>query len=146
MRFPATLTILIAAAVVSLPFVGGCAVGGDAVCPDGMDPFTELNAYFGLEKSSGETVSAEEWQTFLTDTVTPRFPDGLTVLDARGQWFDTDQGRIYRESTLLLNVLVPADAAGDGVAAIRELSDIYKERFEQQAVFHTALPACAQVY
>ena len=100
----------------------------------------------GWRKRGGETVSAEEWQTFLADTVTPRFPDGLTVLDARGQWFDTDQGRIYRESTLLLNVLVPADAASDGVAAIREVSDIYKERFEQQAVFHTALPACAHVY
>jgi hypothetical protein len=111
-----------------------------------MDPFTELNVYFGLEKSSGETVSEEEWQTFLAGSVTPRFPDGLTVLDARGQWLDTDEGRLYRESTRLLNVLVPADASDDGVSAVRDIADTYKERFEQQAVFYTTLPACAAVY
>ena len=143
MRFPATC---IAAAVACLLFVAGCAPGGDTVCPDGMDSFTELNVYFGLEKGSGETVTEAEWQSFLADTVTSRFPDGLTVLDARGQWFDTDEGRLYRESTKLLNVLVPADAADAGVDAVRGISDVYKQRFEQQAVFYTSLPACAAVY
>ncbi|MDE2788056.1 MAG: DUF3574 domain-containing protein [Chloroflexota bacterium] len=111
-----------------------------------MDSFTELNVYFGLEKGSGGTVSEEEWQSFLADTVTSHFPDGLTALDARGQWFDTGAGRLYRESTKLLNVLVPADAADPGVDAVRTISDVYKQRFEQQAVFYTSLPACAAVY
>lgn len=143
MRFRATF---IAAAVACLLLVAGCAAGGDAVCPEGMDSFTELNVYFGLEKGSGETVTGEEWQSFLVDTVTPRFPDGLTVLDARGRWFDTDAGRLYRESIKLLNVLVSADAADAGVDAVRAVSDVYKQRFEQQAVFYTSLPACAAVY
>ena len=142
MRLPA----VIAAAALCLLLAAGCAVGGDFKCPDGMDTFTELNVYFGQEKGDGGTVSEEEWQTFLADTVTPRFPDGLTVLDARGQWLDTGEGRLYRESTKVLNVLVPSDASDASVAAIREISDIYKARFEQQAVFHTALPACATVY
>lgn len=136
----------IAAAVACLLIAAGCAGGGDAVCPDGMDSFTELNVYFGLEKGSGGTVSEEEWQSFLADTVTSHFPDGLTALDARGQWFDTGAGRLYRESTKLLNVLVPADAADPGVDAVRTISDVYKQRFEQQAVFYTSLPACAAVY
>ena len=143
MRLPA---VTIAAALACLPLVTGCAIGGDPACPDGMDSFTELNVYFGLEKGSGETVSEKEWQSFLADTVTPRFPDGLTVLDARGQWFDTDQGRLYQEATKLLNVLVPAEAADTGVNAVRDISDVYKQRFEQQAVFYTSLPACAAVY
>ncbi len=143
MRFRATC---IAAAVACLLLAAGCAPGGGRVCPEGMDSFTELNVYFGLEKGSGETVSEEEWQSFLADTVTPHFPDGLTVLDARGQWFDTDAGRLYRESTKLLNVLVSADAADGGVGSVREISDVYKQRFEQQAVFYTSLPACAAVY
>ncbi len=143
MRFPATC---IAAAVACLLFVAGCAAGGDTVCPDGMDFFTEINVYFGLEKGSGVTLTEEEWQSFLADTVTPHFPDGLTVLDARGQWFDTTEGRLYRESTKLLNVLVPADGVEDSVAAVRNISDIYKAQFNQQAVFYTSLPACAAVY
>ena len=143
MRLPAAI---IAVAVLCLLFTVGCVVGGDFECPDGVDTFTELNVYFGQEKGNGGTVSEEEWQTFLADTVTPRFPDGLTVLDARGQWFDAQEGQLYRESTKVLNVLVPADASDAGVVSVREISDVYKARFDQQAVFHTALPACAEVY
>ena len=143
MRFRATW---VAAVATCLLLLAGCETGGDPACPAGMDSFTELNVYFGLEKGSGKTVTEKEWQSFLADTVTPRFPDGLTVLDARGQWFDTDAGRLYRESTKLLNVLVPADAADAGVNAVRDISDVYKQRFEQQAVFYTSLPACAAVY
>ena len=143
MRLPAAIN---AAAALCLLFTVGCAVGGDFECPDGMNTFIELNVYFGQEKGDGGTVSEEAWQTFLADTVTPRFPDGLTVLDARGQWLDTGEGRLYRESTKVLNVLVPADVSEAGVGAVREISDIYKERFDQQVVFHTALPACAAVY
>lgn len=32
------------------------------------------------------------------------------------------------------------------ISAVREVSDIYKERFDQRVVFHTALLACAEVY
>ena len=124
----------------------GCTADGQYSCPEGMDTFIELNVYFGQEKGNGETVSEEEWQAFLANAVTPRFPDGLTVLDARGQWFDTDNERLYRESTKLLNVLVPVDLAPSSVSEVRDLSDIYKKQFDQQAVFHTTSPACAEVY
>lgn len=138
--------ILIAAVVSCLLMVAACAPGGDAVCPEGMDSFTEINVYFGQEKDNGDTVEEDEWQGFLADTVTPRFPDGLTVLDARGQWLDTADGRLYREFTKVLNVLVPAEGADDSVAAVRDISDIYKVQFDQQVVFYTTLPACAAVY
>ena len=73
----------------------GCAAGGQPACPGGMEAFTEINIYFGMEKGDGSSVNQEEWRAFLTDTVTPRFPDGLTVTDAYGQWFDTANGRLY---------------------------------------------------
>lgn len=142
MRLPITCI----AAVACLLLVAGCAPGGDPVCTEWMESFTGINVYFGMEKGSGETVTEEEWQSFLADTVTPRFPNGLTVLDARGQWFDTDAGRLYREPTNLLNVLVPADATYSSLTAVLDISDVYKQRFEQQAVFYTSLPACAAVY
>ena len=124
----------------------GCTADGQFSCPEGMDQFTEFNAYFGLDKGDGASVTEGEWLDFLAEAITPRFPDGLTVLDARGQWFDTDEGRLYVESTKLLNVLVPVDSADAGLASVRQISDSYKEHFNQQAVFHTALPACAAVY
>ena len=138
----AALSLLILSLLVGV----ACAEVGGFQCPDGMDSFTEYNVYFGLEKGDRSSVTDDEWSTFLADTVTPRFPDGLTVVDARGQWFDTESGRLFRESTKLLNVLVPEENADEGIASIREISDAYKERFDQQAAFHTALPACAEVY
>ena len=110
-----------------------------------MEPFTEINVYFGQEKGDGTEVNAGEWQAFLQDTVTQRFPDGLTVVDAYGQWFDTANGRLYQESTKVLNVLVPVDATDVGLDAARAISERYKERFDQEAVFRTALPACAEI-
>lgn len=41
--------------------------------------------YFGLGRPKG-MVSELEWQIFLRDDVTARFPGGLTVWDAQGQW------------------------------------------------------------
>lgn len=120
--------------------------GGQSSCPENMDEFTEFNVYFGQEKGDGSTVSEDEWMVFLADIVTPRFPDGLTVLDARGQWFDSSEDRLYRESTKLLNVLVPMGATDTGITSVQEISDAYKKRFDQQAVFYTALTACAAVY
>lgn len=141
---PASATL--AAALLLSLLVMGCTADGQFSCPEGMDQFTELNVYFGQEKGDGTTVTEDEWRDFLAQTITPRFPDGLTVLDARGQWFDTDEGRLYVEFAKLLNVLVPVDSADAGLASVRQISDSYKEHFNQQAVFHTALPACAAVY
>ena len=140
------VTIFLAASALLLLFGVGCIAGGQFSCPEGMGSFTELNVYFGQEKGDGSTVTEEEWNAFLSDTVTPRFPDGLTVLDARGQWFDAAEGRPYRESTKLLNVLIPLDGAVAGLTSVREISDQYKARFDQQVVFQTTLPVCAVVY
>ena len=134
------------AAALLLLLAMGCAAAGQPDCPEGMDGFIELKVYFGREQGDGSVVSEAEWQDFLAETVTPQFPDGLTVFDAKGQWFDASQGRLYQESTKVLNVLAPADASDAALASARRISDAYKERFNQQAVFHTARPACAAVY
>lgn len=60
-----------------------------AECPVGLSPVTEFRLFFGLTDAAGNTVSEEEWGTFLNDTITPRFRAGLTVIDAGGQWLDT---------------------------------------------------------
>jgi hypothetical protein len=58
-----------------------------------------------------------------------KFPDGLTVSDAHGQWRSGD-GRIYREATHVLVILYKADATTDGkIEAIREA---YKKQFHQE--------------
>ena len=64
--------------------------------------FWRTELYFGRDKNDGTQVSDEEWSKFLDEFVTPKFPDGLTVLDGSGQYrlengtiVNTDQSPVY---------------------------------------------------
>ena len=138
-------TALIFMMITAAVLLAACSDASDGVnaCPDGLEPFVEFNFYFGLEKGDGSEVSEAEWQAFLADEITPRFPNGLTVFDASGQWLDTEADRLYREGTKVLNVLVPVESAEEAKRALDEIADDYVERFDQQVVFKTSREACA---
>jgi Protein of unknown function (DUF3574) len=110
----------------------------EALCPAPMASWTEINLYFGRKIGEAGLVSEKMFRHFLADVVTPRFPDGLTVLDAAGQF--RSGNRIIREPTKLLILLVPdrTDVA-DKVAAV---IDRYKRRFRQQSVLRTEQEVC----
>ena len=61
------------------------AVLDEASCPEGSERYDEYRLFFGRNVGEAEGVSDEDWQVFLADTVTPRFPDGLSVFDAAGR-------------------------------------------------------------
>ncbi len=133
----------IVATLLAALVLAGCSATVDERCPNGMEAFTEFNFYFGLAKGDGSLVSEAEWAAFLADTVTPRFPDGLTVYDAHGQWLDTEADQLYREPTKVLNILAPHDDLDASLAALNEIADVFVERFDQQVVFRTTRAACA---
>ena len=125
-----------ALAVVTLAACSGTPI---LQCADGSERFTEYQLYMGRNDDSGEIVDDQAWAAFLEDTVTPRFPDGLTVLDAQGQYRDS-QGTIYRERTKLLVILAPP---GDGASLlIDEVSQEYRSRFRQESVLRVVGDAC----
>lgn len=93
--------------------------------------------YFGRNKPGGE-VSDAEFANFLKVIVTPRFPDGLTVLSGIGQ-FRGSQG-IIREKTKLL-ILIHSNSQEDR-QEIQEIIDKYKDQFQQESVLRvTSTPA-----
>ena len=94
--------ILAAVAAAAAPTLEAAA----AACPSGTELFAEYRLFFGRSQGEVEVVSEEAWRAFLAEEVTPRFPDGLTVLDAAGQWRE-GSGTIVRERTKLLLVLAP---------------------------------------
>src|SRR5690242_10421816 len=65
------------------------------------EKFIRTELYFGRNIPTGGTVSESDWQKFVDEVVTPRFPDGLTVLDADGQWRGKD-GSIAREESKVI--------------------------------------------
>jgi hypothetical protein len=133
---------LIEAAVVAVS-LGACAQpGAPAVCTAPLKPALEIDLYFGRDKQGGGEVSEAEWAAFLTDTVTPRFPDGLSVLNVEGQARESS-GRIVRERTKLLVVVVFDAPAHQG--RVREIVQAYNGRFGQHGVFWSEHPVCAGI-
>jgi hypothetical protein len=89
----------------------------------------------------GRSVAPEPaWADFLATSVTPRFPDGLTALDGRGQWLSPRTGRIsHEESSVLILLVAPAADLRARLDAVREE---YKARFQQQSVGLVTSVAC----
>ncbi|MGA8806807.1 MAG: DUF3574 domain-containing protein [Thermoanaerobaculia bacterium] len=86
--------------------------------------------YFGTQKPEGGVVSDAEWQQFLADEITSRFPSGLTTWEASGQWRD-QHNVIERERTHIVQIVHASGDEGKIVAII----SLYKKRFAQEAVF-----------
>ena len=111
-------------------------------CPRGWDQVTEYRLYFGRSDASGApgAVSDQDWERFLANAVTPRFPDGLTVTDGAGQWRN-ESGEILREQSKVLTILVwPDDTARQ---RLDEIAAEYKSRFNQESVLLTSAQTCA---
>jgi len=126
-----TLAFMLAAA--------GCASVSEPKCaPDEHRSVSEL-LYFGTAKPNG-VVTAEDWAGFLKASVTSRFPQGLTVWPASGQW-QSAEGEIVREASLVLNLLHPDDERSE--TAVRAIAAEYKSRFSQDAVLRVKSHACA---
>jgi hypothetical protein len=97
--------------------------------------------YFGRNRPDGGTVADAEWQTFLDEVVTPRFPAGLTVVEATGQWKGRS-GVVEQERSEIVTVFHAGDAAAR--AAIAEVAAEYRRRFRQEAVLRERTPTCAR--
>ena len=116
----------------------GCTLLAPQSCPAGLKPMTEAELLFGRGIAGGGTVGDADWRSFLDAEVTPRFPDGLTVEDASGQW--KDAGGIVRESSKRLVIVLPGTADDEGkLSAIRQA---YKARFRQDAVLVVETKGC----
>lgn len=102
--------------------------------------FLQSQLYFGLRSDDGSGVSEQEWAQFVADVVTPRFPDGLTILNAYGQSRSSARAAgTLTETTKLLIIVHPAtDAASKKLG---EIKTEYARRFNQDSVFHIELPA-----
>jgi hypothetical protein len=90
---------------------------------------------FGMNSKDGSGVSEQEWAGFLQKVVTPRFPDGFTVLTGYGQWRNGSSQKIVIEAS---RVLILTHVDNRRVAEkIKEIKAAYIRQFKQDAVFHT---------
>jgi hypothetical protein len=133
------------AAVIALSFaapVSGlqreAAAPPQVTCP-ADNAMRRVELVFGTARPDGSVVSDADWNRFVDAEVTPRFPDGLTVLDASGQWRNST-GAIEKERSRILVILHrPAEATDQRIEAIRSL---FKARFKQESVMRIDQASC----
>lgn len=130
LRTPVALALLAAA---------GCASVREPGCAPGEARSVYDLMYFGTAKPTG-AVTLDEWAEFLQASVTPRFPQGLTVWAASGQWQGAD-GAVVREGSFVLSLVHPDDERNE--AAVRAIAAEYKARFNQEAVLRVKNRVCA---
>ena len=95
--------------------------------------FARTELFFGTARSDGSEVTTEEFQQFVDDEITPRFPDGLTLLTGLGQFRDAG-GVIVQERSILLILLYPVETRQDSSKKIEQIREAYKQLFQQESV------------
>jgi len=76
----------------SAPSAVSATLQGDAARPSLAQGWVRSELYFGVGEESGPTdrpqaepISEAQWRAFLDKEVTPRFPEGLTVVRGAGR-------------------------------------------------------------
>jgi len=121
--------------LLTLAFLDGC-----STCPVYQDARI-INApgekcirselMFGLSKPDNTIVSEEEWRQFVDNHITPRFKDGLTIIDDSGQWL-MQSGMVIKEPSKIVILLHRQSAEAD--KQIENIRSKYKALFQQESV------------
>lgn len=85
---------------------------------------------FGATSKRG-LITQKMWKRFLASEVTPRFPDGLSTFDIKGQWRNAKGDIVKLPSRILLIWYPPAPDASAKIDAIR---DAFNRRYDQESV------------
>lgn len=122
----------------------GCTAGDGSsamqiACAAGAESWSRTELYFGLSRSNGPAIGDAEFHGFVDREITPRFPDGLTVLSASGQWRGAD-GTIVKEGTRMLVLL--HQGTRDAGRKIDEIRNAYRAQFDQDSVLRVDDASC----
>lgn len=98
------------------------------------------HVFFGRNIGAAEGVNDAAWRTFLDEEITPRFPDGLTLVASNGQWRGPD-GRSVTERGFVLTLL--GNGSTDDAGKLDDIRRAYRARFMQDAVLLVQTRVCA---
>lgn len=94
---------------------------------------------FGRVSPAGPGVSEKDFAHFLDEEVSPRFSDGLTVIDAQGRW-TPPAGSVIHEPSKMVMIVLPGRP--DDLARLQAIRAAYTRRYHQPSVLLMDSPAC----
>jgi hypothetical protein len=121
--------------------LAGCTAQAPLLCAAPAQAMVAEHLYLGQATPHGE-VSTATWQAFLDSEVTPRFPQGFSVWRVSGQW-QSATGTLVHEPTQVLNIV--HDGLPEARAAIAQIVQAYKSRFQQEAVLRVQTLTCVSL-
>jgi hypothetical protein len=134
--------IIVIAAFFLAASLSSCIIAPDAVDFDRQSPpsgppqiFIETELYFGLSQVDGTIISDREWQDFVDRYITPRFREGLTIIDAAGQWQGQTGQTIHEPSKI---VIIYHHRSYEAERAIESVRADYKALFHQESVMRVS--------
>ena len=102
-------------------------------CPmPNQTPMLVTQLFFGRDIAGRAPLTDAEWSQFVGDTLARNFPDGFTVSDGEGQWFDPKTHQVAQERSKI--VIVAAVPAPDLARRTAEVMETYRARFHQESV------------
>jgi hypothetical protein len=128
------------AAAIILALWSGAATAQSPDCRAGLASRQVAQLLFGRNIGGRLGVSEKEWGRFVDREISPRFPDGLTVLDAKGEWRDPVRKTLVHEPSKLVEIVLPG--MPDDGERIEQIAAAYKSRFRQQSVAIVVQGAC----
>jgi hypothetical protein len=125
--------------VAAVPVLSACTALPRACVPP-AESMISAELVFGRKIGERIGVSEAAFAAFLAREITPRFPDGLTVVDASGQWRDSDRRTIVREPSKLVLLTFRDDA--EKRESLSLIAGAYKRQFRQQSVLISLRASC----
>jgi hypothetical protein len=119
--------------------LAGCASPDKPMCPVGQESLKTAQLFFGQNIGSKPGVSDADFRKFVDEELTPRFPNGLTILNGGGQWRGAEN-QLIREASKVVVIVLPAK--GDATRRIDAARGAYKQRFQQEAVLLVTQASC----
>ena len=93
--------------------------------------------YLGLGRSDSSQISEVEWSEFLSQSITKRFPEGLTVIDASGQ-VERITGQLVKQASNL--VIIIHEDSPENRNALKEIIAEYKKKFQTDYAMQVISP------
>jgi len=134
-------TVVVAAGCAHAPAAAAPAtLSGDPAHPARTQGWVDTRLYFGLGPANDpqKGVSEGDWRAFLDREVTPRFPDGLSVVDVYGQWLSKGAEAPERLRSKLLIIDYPDNV--DNRAKIDAIRVAWKHKTGDQSVLMVTEP------
>ena len=126
----------LAAAILTVG-LAGCMSAPKPACPAGQAHLRTAQLFLSARPPAKITDS--DIRRFVDVEITPRFPDGVTVVDGGGQWRG-DENRMIREAAKVVVIVLPE--RGDPAGKVDAVRAAYKSRFKQDSVVVLPPPAC----